>query len=242
MVTMASQITCVSIVYSTVCWGGEQSKQQSPVSLVIGELPSPRTSEAEKVSIWLRDHVSQVSEWRQLCQVTCTITLWSWMQIVGESCHRLRQCSTITLLSVVHILYLFIYPIFSRYAGHTVPELDIIDPIPTQRHMVIHFESRTPKDIHLPLAILLTTCAPCQYSEKTKWLWISCSLEALIAVSLWNLAWMRVIFQSHQTLQKPHLAASIHGMITWKDVLSDTEMVPWTTTVGINPEDPGWIH
>ena len=163
MITMASQITSVSIVYSTVCWGGEQRKYQSSASLVIGELPSQRASEAEKVSIWLRDHFSQVSEWRLLCQVTCTITFWSLMQIEGESRHRLIQCSMITLLSIVQILYIFylsyLFPVRRTHCarnGHYRPDFDATSHGHT-------FRILDTKYIHLPLAILLSTCAQYQY-------------------------------------------------------------------------------
>ena len=65
MGAMASQITSVSIVYSTVCSGADQRKTSklrvtglcegnSPMT---GEFPSQRASNAENVSIWGRHHV-----------------------------------------------------------------------------------------------------------------------------------------------------------------------------------------
>ena len=55
--TMASQITSLMIVYSTVYSGTDQRKQQSSASLAFarrmtGEFPAQRASNAENVSIW----------------------------------------------------------------------------------------------------------------------------------------------------------------------------------------------
>ena len=60
MNVMTSQITGISIVYSTVCPGADQRKHQSSASLafvggnspVIGDFPAQRASNAENVSIW----------------------------------------------------------------------------------------------------------------------------------------------------------------------------------------------
>ena len=64
MNAMASQITSVTIVYSTVDSGADQRKHQSSASLdmcagnspVAGEFPAHMASNAENVSIWLRHH------------------------------------------------------------------------------------------------------------------------------------------------------------------------------------------
>ena len=55
---MASQITSLSIVYSIVHSGANQRKHQSPASLafVRGIHPAQIASNAENVSIWLRNH------------------------------------------------------------------------------------------------------------------------------------------------------------------------------------------
>ena len=61
---MASQITSVSIVYSTVCSGGNQRNHQSSVSLafvrrihpVTGEFLAQKASNVENDSIWWRHH------------------------------------------------------------------------------------------------------------------------------------------------------------------------------------------
>ena len=64
MGAMASQITSLTIVYSTVYSGVYQSKHQSPASLAIcvgnspvtGEFPAQMASNAENASIWWRHH------------------------------------------------------------------------------------------------------------------------------------------------------------------------------------------
>ena len=48
---MASQITSITIVYSTVYWDADQRKYP-----VTGEFPAQRASNAENVSIWWRHH------------------------------------------------------------------------------------------------------------------------------------------------------------------------------------------
>ena len=64
MGVMASQITSLTIVYSTVYSGADQSKHQSSASLAFvwgihrwpGEFPAQMDSNAENVSIWWRHH------------------------------------------------------------------------------------------------------------------------------------------------------------------------------------------
>ena len=64
MSTMASQITSITIVYSTVYTGADQRKHQSSASLAFvwgihrgtGEFPAQIASNAENVSIWWRHH------------------------------------------------------------------------------------------------------------------------------------------------------------------------------------------
>ena len=60
MGAMASEITSLTIVYSTVYSGADQRKHQSSASLAFvgtGELPAQMASDAENVSIWCRHHV-----------------------------------------------------------------------------------------------------------------------------------------------------------------------------------------
>ena len=61
MSAMASQITGISTVCSTVCSGADQTKHQFRVtglcagnSPVTGEFPAQRANDAENVSIWWR--------------------------------------------------------------------------------------------------------------------------------------------------------------------------------------------
>ena len=60
MSAMASQITSLTIVYSTVYLGTDQRKRQSSESLAfvrgIHRSPTQRASNAENVSIWWRHH------------------------------------------------------------------------------------------------------------------------------------------------------------------------------------------
>ena len=63
MSAMASQITGVSIVYSTVCSGSSKKTSKLRVtglcegnSPVTGEFPAQRASNADNVSIWWRNH------------------------------------------------------------------------------------------------------------------------------------------------------------------------------------------
>ena len=64
MGTMASQITSLTNVYSTVYSGVYQRKHHNSASLafaVTGEFPAHRASNAENVSTWWRHHVYQTS-------------------------------------------------------------------------------------------------------------------------------------------------------------------------------------
>ena len=55
---MASQITGVSIVYSTVCSGPDQKKTSKLRVTGVCEGNSPVTGNAETISIWWRHHVT----------------------------------------------------------------------------------------------------------------------------------------------------------------------------------------
>ena len=69
MSTVASQITSLMIVYSTVYSGADQRKHQSSTGLhernspVTGKFPSQRASNAENVSIWWRHHAFILHWW-----------------------------------------------------------------------------------------------------------------------------------------------------------------------------------
>ena len=69
---MASQITGVSMVYSTICSGSDQRKHQRSASLAFvrgihrSSVNSPqRASNAENVSIWWRHHAHGIDELAQ---------------------------------------------------------------------------------------------------------------------------------------------------------------------------------
>ena len=62
MSTMATQITSLTVVYSTVYWGADQKKIKSSASLPLwgeftSEFHAQRDCNAENVSIWWRHHV-----------------------------------------------------------------------------------------------------------------------------------------------------------------------------------------
>ena len=65
MDAVASQITSLTIVYSTVYSDEDQRKHQSSASLAFvretGEFPAQTTSNAENVSIWWRHHETRVT-------------------------------------------------------------------------------------------------------------------------------------------------------------------------------------
>ena len=72
MGAIASQITCLAIVYSIVYSVADQRKHQSSASLAFvrgshrsatGEFPAQRASNAENVSIWWRHHVAGSSSY-----------------------------------------------------------------------------------------------------------------------------------------------------------------------------------
>ena len=65
MSPMASQITSLTIVYSTVYSGADKRKHQSTASLA-----SQMASIAENVSIWWRHHASQNNAWLLGFQMT----------------------------------------------------------------------------------------------------------------------------------------------------------------------------
>ena len=67
---MASQITSLTIIYSTVYSGADQRKHQklrvaglcAGNSPVTGEFPAQMASNAEKVSIWCHHHVLSIGD------------------------------------------------------------------------------------------------------------------------------------------------------------------------------------
>ena len=82
MSTITSQITSLTIVYSTIYSGADQSKHQSSASLAFvwgihrgpgtGEFPAQMASNAENVSIWWRHH-AKTTQFMYPGQVTPTL-------------------------------------------------------------------------------------------------------------------------------------------------------------------------
>ena len=66
MGAIATEITSLTIIYSTVYSDADQRKHQSSASLafmpVSGEFPAPMASNAENVSIWWRHHAERVTD------------------------------------------------------------------------------------------------------------------------------------------------------------------------------------
>ena len=93
MSAMASQITGVLIVYSTICLGADQRKHQSSSSLVcvrgihrwlVNSPQSPmnsphKTSDAEHISIWWRHHENR----KYRCRRVLLHEMWSEYSPVG---------------------------------------------------------------------------------------------------------------------------------------------------------------
>ena len=68
MTTIASQITSLTVVYSTVYSGPDQRNIKAPSHWPLcgeftgtGEIPAQRASYAENVSIWWRHHVDAIT-------------------------------------------------------------------------------------------------------------------------------------------------------------------------------------
>ena len=72
MSAMASQLIGLTIVYSIVYSGTDERKHQSPASLVTGEFPAQRASNAEKVSIWWRQY-----EWITVADMGSAILVYA---------------------------------------------------------------------------------------------------------------------------------------------------------------------
>ena len=82
MTTMASQITSLTVVYSTIYSDADQRKRQNSASLALcgefigtGEFPAQRASYAEYVSIWWRHHVWRWLHHKQAFPASCKTLL-----------------------------------------------------------------------------------------------------------------------------------------------------------------------
>ena len=89
MTTMASQITSLTIVCSTVYSGADQRKTSKLLvtgicagnSTVTGEFPAQRCSNTESVSNWWRHHVYEIDKWSELIievHVLRNRRIWNW--------------------------------------------------------------------------------------------------------------------------------------------------------------------
>ena len=79
MGTTASQITSLTIVYSTVYSDADQRKHESSAPLAFvwtGEFPAQMASNAENVSIWWRHHAEDC--WTSQADQEC-LTSWPWL-------------------------------------------------------------------------------------------------------------------------------------------------------------------
>ena len=115
MSMMASQITSLTIVYSTV-YSGADKKKTSKLrvtglcegnSAVSGEFPTQRASNAEKVSIWWRHRVSTESRTAWISNYGHT----KLQDVVINSCYIFND-SLLThrrLGDVTHVIYIYIY-------------------------------------------------------------------------------------------------------------------------------------
>ena len=115
MDAMASQITGVSIVYSTVCSDADQRKCQSSASLAfmrrihrLPEFPTQRAINAENISIWWRHYGVDISglcyqrqvsrTWISKCtpQNTEGCNYLS-MPKIPASCNKILTCDVVSL-------------------------------------------------------------------------------------------------------------------------------------------------
>ena len=116
MSAMASQITGVSIVCSTVCCGVDQRKHQSSASLafvmgirrwpvnsphkgqvVNGGYPSQRPSNTENVSIWWCHHVMKSTKLFVILQICGISVLLPEALLAYGYCHRLCLCLCVSV-------------------------------------------------------------------------------------------------------------------------------------------------
>ena len=102
LTAMASQITSLTIVYSYV-YSRRRSKKTSKLrvtglcegnSPVTGEFPAQRTSNADKVSIWWRHHISSRINYKVIHVVTCRET-------IGHRCLLIHSSHAISILVLI---------------------------------------------------------------------------------------------------------------------------------------------
>ena len=84
MRVMASQITRLTIVYSTFYSGADERKHQSSMSLafVTGEFPAQKASHTENVFIWWHHHVQCWKYWILIQYLVGSNPCWKYYKIV----------------------------------------------------------------------------------------------------------------------------------------------------------------
>ena len=104
---MASQITSLTIVYSTVCSGADQRKTSqlrvpglcAGHSPATGEFPTRMARNAENNSIWWRHHVLKMQEWLNIAlflwMILFSLMYWMWryLLILSTILKQVIKCS-----------------------------------------------------------------------------------------------------------------------------------------------------
>ena len=101
MSAIASQITSLMIVYSTVYSDADQRKHQSSAALafVPGEFPAQRAGNVEKVSIWWRHHGYKMEQSTWGTWVSCSYGILVLEHLQPSCGSRLLNIISICLLS-----------------------------------------------------------------------------------------------------------------------------------------------
>ena len=86
MGAIASQITSLTVVYSTVYWDADQRKHQSSASLAFVR-GIHRSSNAENISIWWRHHVDNITTTKRRAYFMVYTVL---AVLIHDSCARSR--------------------------------------------------------------------------------------------------------------------------------------------------------
>ena len=120
MGTIASQITNLTVVYSTVYSDADQRKHQSSASLAfVWEIhrdrwiPAQRASYAENVSIWWRHHVSTIqllcvahwNVWRHLQSFLCRWWWWGPSKLFFVGMEFFLQCPAYKWLQTFRCIF-----------------------------------------------------------------------------------------------------------------------------------------
>ena len=110
MGAMASQITSLTIVYSTVYSGADQGKHQS--SAGTGEFPAQMASNAENVSIWWRHHAS--TDHRCSASYAIILQFWYIIMLIKTGTHFM-YCTPTQYRKYAILLELFCFQRGKKY-------------------------------------------------------------------------------------------------------------------------------